>query len=112
ADSLVGIDWMLSSVRDAPIRTPNGSRFEIKDDGTFATTVGCNQMGGKAKLASNDLTFGSVAATQMACEASLMDLEIAYGLALSATRSYRIDGSGLAFLDGAGNVVATFTRRT
>jgi heat shock protein HslJ len=110
AAGLFGGKWLVESVRG--VRTFDKFRTElsISKDGKLGTTVGCNRMVGKAKIDGDRLTVGRLASTRKACPPPLMELEGRYAAALGATRSFRIEGRLLKFVDGAGHNQIVFTR--
>lgn len=106
------VEWTLSELGGAPIRTAEGGRpptlllagAELRATGH----AGCNRMTGTYESAGETLRFGAMATTRMYCPA--MDLEQRYLAALGATRSYRVSEGSLELLDGGGTVVAKFSR--
>ena len=110
AAGLFGQKWLVESVRG--VRTFDKFRTEllISKDGSVSTTVGCNRMFGKATIDGDRLTVGQLASTRKACGPPLMELEGRYAAALGTTRSFRIEGRLLKFVDGAGNNQIIFRR--
>jgi len=110
AAGLFGQKWLVESVRG--VRTFDKLRTEllISKDGNVSTTVGCNRMSGKAMIDGDRLTVGQLASTRKACRPPLMELEGRYAAALGTTRSFRIEGRLLKFVDGAGNNQIIFRR--
>lgn len=69
---------------------------------------GVNIFSGGYDSTENRLRMSHMASTRRAGSPELMKLETAYLKALSATRSYRVDGDMLEFLNVHGQVVARF----
>lgn len=109
ADALIGPTWRIDTVNGAVVSDPSKAKLVVDANGRVSTTVGCNQMSGMATIAGASLSFGPFASTRMACEPALMELEQRYGVALAATRAFKIDGKMLKFTDGAGRELITFT---
>ena len=72
---------------------------------------GVNIFSGAYDVTGSRLRMSRMASTRRAGSAELMKLETAYLKALSATRSYRVDGDVLELLDVHGQVVARFEAR-
>ncbi len=71
---------------------------------------GCNNLTGGYKLNGAEITFGSIAATQMACIQG-MDTEEALFKALDKVRTWKIFGEHLELYDAGGNMLARFEAR-
>ena len=107
--SLVG-KWRIETVRGAEAFDPSKTMFEVSPDGRVATTVGCNRIAGAPSVAGDHITFGAMAATRMACPPPLDQLEAKYLAALTAARSWRIEGPTLTLLDERGEAAVTLKR--
>lgn len=68
---------------------------------------GCNRVMGGFKLDGDKLRFGHLASTMMACPTG-MEQEQQFLQSLDKVERYRISGSHLELLDGAGTVIARF----
>jgi len=66
-----------------------------------AATAGSNRMVGSYRLEGENLTFGQLASTMMACPPPLGAREEALAGALAATRSHAMAGSALVLYDAA-----------
>jgi heat shock protein HslJ len=67
---------------------------------------GCNTFrGGIAKITENELIFGNLASTMMACGDQENRLERLMGELLSATKSYKIENRNLSLMDGEGRIL-------
>jgi heat shock protein HslJ len=106
---LNGTSWTLTHIQGKPVLTDTQPDIRF-DNGQASGAGSCNGFGGDYTVSGNKLTFGALMSTMMACmPQEVMDQEQAYFSALSATASYRVDGSRLTLLDAAGNVLAEFT---
>ncbi len=97
--------------------TVNGARVEVADsarephiilhtaDLRASGSGGCNRLSGPFTLAGEQLAFGAIMMTKMACTEG-MAVEQAFTAALGATRSYRIDGQVLELLGETGSTLA------
>jgi copper homeostasis protein (lipoprotein) len=71
---------------------------------------GCNRLAGSYELDGAKLTFGKIAATQMAC-AQGMDTERSFLDALTQVKTWKIVGKHLELLGASGNLLARFESR-
>ena len=99
--------WLAEDIRGGGVIDNLQSVLEITADGVVSGSGGCNRMRGQATISGTRLTFGPIAATQMACPPAVMDQEGKFLSALEAVRSFRIDPQQhkLFLLDAAGQTV-------
>jgi heat shock protein HslJ len=71
---------------------------------------GCNRLTASYQLSGEQLTFGQMAGTMMACPDG-MDTEKAFLAALSQAKRAKITRQHLELFDASGNVVARFEAR-
>ena len=102
---LVGTHFVLESIVDGDTvsSVPAGveATFEISGDGTVELALGCNTGGGTAEIGDGTLTFGTIVATEMACEEPAMQVEAAILDLLSGEVTYQIDAGRLSMRKGA-----------
>src|SRR5689334_9616410 len=71
ANSIVGT-WELVSYGPASSQTPvsiyANTMVDFSSDGEVSGNVGCNSFGGDYKVKGDEITFGSIISTLMACE--------------------------------------------
>jgi heat shock protein HslJ len=80
------------------------------DSSRVSGNLGCNRTSGPFTMQGNELRFGALISTRMACaDDALNRQEAALGGALQATDRYRIRGDSLDLLRGNA-VVAAFVR--
>lgn len=77
-------------------------QIELTEDGAFAGTDGCNQIGGTWEADGSALTFGPVRSTMMFCD-GVDDW-------LSGMSSATIDATTMTVLDEGGTEIGTLTR--
>lgn len=80
------------------------------ETGRVIGSGGCNLMTGSYTLAGDQITFGQIAATMMAC-AEGMDVEREFHQALRQVASWRIEGETLELFDAGGVSIAQFESR-
>ena len=109
--SLEGTEWTLVELEEAPV--PEGVQATLVLDGAekqASGSGGCNHFSGPYRLQGGSLTFGNLAATEMACAGPGMEVEGAYFRTLGRVGGYRLTGDGLQLLAEEG-VVARFRSR-
>jgi heat shock protein HslJ len=110
ATPLRGTYWMLSEVHGKPVApASNNPAFLYFDaDGhTYSGSSGCNRVTGKFQLSGDSLQLLGGAQTMMACPEPLMTQEKEFNQALTATGSYKINGSVLELYERK-KIVAKF----
>lgn len=103
AASLEGTTWVLdaASMGELMDPVPADARVDLTfEDDQAGGTSGCNSYRGEYTVDGDSLSFGPLAATQMACEQPLMDLEAAYLAALADVSGFEVDAGGDLILTG------------
>ena len=114
AASLEPGDWRLLAVGQAGAQPSDQARrpwlrFDV-DSGRVSGNLGCNRTAGPFTTRNDELRFGALMSTRMACaDDALNRQESAVAGALQATDHYRLRADTLDLLQGA-NVLATFVR--
>lgn len=114
ADSLIIADvmWRLTQLDGVAIENASGGQtpsLQINADGGTLRAMGnsgCNRFAGPVSQNGNQIRFGALAATKMACPA--MQLESRYFAALQAARTFRMTSRQLDLMAGD-RVVARFS---
>ncbi|MGO4534679.1 META domain-containing protein [Leifsonia sp. 2MCAF36] len=76
--------------------------LDIQNDGTFSGTDGCNRLSGQGQIDGDQITFGAIASTLMACEG--------VDTWLSKAATGKASGSTMTILDKAGSTIGTLKR--
>jgi heat shock protein HslJ len=76
--------------------------LDIQNDGTFAGSDGCNTLSGKGLIDGDEITFGAISSTLMACE------NVDAWLSKAATGN--VNGSTMTVLDDGGSTIGTLKR--
>ncbi len=111
---LEGTSWELTSLAGSEgsltsLPTPITARFE---GGSVSGSGGCNSYHGSHQLDGGDLTIGSVASTQMACDPDVSAHESAYLAALEKVQFYRIEGDSLSLVSEDEEDLLTYAAST
>ncbi len=88
--TLVGSRWQLVSFGDEPTVTDSIVTLNFGEDARVFGSAGCNNYGGPYTFNNNDITFGMLISTMMACQEDITAQEIAFFAALDAATSYEI----------------------
>ena len=104
--------WRLEHVKGASGFDASITSMELRADGGFGSTVGCNRIVGKPKIEGEKVSFGALASTRMACIGPIAEVETKYLAALNAARSFHVNGEWLTLLDESGDELAVFARVT
>lgn len=90
---------------------PGEPEAHIRFDGEKKQASGyssVNNFNGRYEVSGPTLRVGPLAATRRAGPPEAMEMELAFFIALDATRSYRISGQSLELLDAGGKALARF----
>ena len=108
-DSLAGTSWMLVSygsprATSTPVRE---ATIKFDDSGTVSGTTGCNSYGGEYEVDDDSVSFGPIAATEMACldPPGIMEQESNFLRILSAVTEYELEGNDLTLTGPGGELV-------
>ena len=110
--SLTGTSWKLTSY--GPVfgqvpAVPNvDTSLTFGTDGKISGKLGCNSMGGDYTVASGNITFKNVFATEMACPDPQMAQESIAFMVLQNMTTFKIDGNTLTINSTDGKYTLTF----
>jgi heat shock protein HslJ len=118
---LFGVEWQLVELKGQPAPLGNGGRpgtlLLAEGEGRASGFAGCNRFSGTFTVTGDQLQFGPLMMTKMACSEG-MDLEASYPAALDGSSGFRVTvrigvssatAADLELLSGT-EVVARFTR--
>jgi heat shock protein HslJ len=112
APGLTGVTWKLVSYGPPDQLTAAAPNVETSlvfgEDGKVSGSMGCNQFGGSYETKGDQISFGPLAATLMACPEPAMSQETAVLAILSGTVTYKLDGNSLT-LTGQDGSLANFS---
>ncbi|WP_332697020.1 YbaY family lipoprotein [Bosea sp. (in: a-proteobacteria)] len=101
--------WLLEDLRKTGVIDRLQTVLEIAPDGKVSGSGGCNRMSGSARIVGSQISFGPVAATQMACTPAAMNQEQRFFAGLREVRRWRTDPARgkLTLLDARGRPLMT-----
>ncbi len=110
ADNFLG-DWLVEDISGRGVIDTLQSTLTFDANGRVYGMGGCNRFTGAIKSSANGLSFGPLAATQMACPPAIADQESRYFAALTAVRSARVEGAFLILRAADGAPLVKLTRK-
>ena len=111
AATITGVTWTLVEVDGTtvdPAQTTRPATLLLAEDGRASGSAGCNQFGGPYTLTVDEIRFGAIAMTRMACPGR-MDVETAYAAIFETARTWRVRDDILELM-ADGRVLARFRR--
>jgi heat shock protein HslJ len=102
--ALGGTEWALVELAGAPVELgedePRPYLVLDLEESRVAGSTGCNRFTGTLALSEEELRFGPLATTRMACAEDVMAREAAFLEALGMVTTYDLEGRSLTFLGG------------
>nr|WP_272213693.1 META domain-containing protein [Marinicella sp. W31]MDC2879647.1 META domain-containing protein [Marinicella sp. W31] len=103
---LAGAEWSVSAIGSETLAEPGSVTIEISADGRISGSAGCNRYMGAIRLGGEGgLEIGPLAATTMACDAPLVQLERQFFAAIGTVDSFDIGDDGKLLLTADGETV-------
>ncbi len=115
SSELYGTGWVVTKLNGQPLITANEARnipsLQLdKKTKRFAGADGCNRITGTYTINKNQLSFGPIASTLMACiDSNNNELSRNYTDALKKVASYKLEEKALFLLDSYGNPIIELT---
>ena len=114
SNSIVGA-WELVSYGSASSQTPvsiyTNTLVDFSSQGELTGNVGCNSFGGDYKVKADEITFGAIISTMMACEDPINTQEASVLKTFTKTATYTLDGNTLTITAGDGDSVVILKRK-
>ena len=109
--NLKDTNWKLESYGPTSNPTPaaKGVETSIKfgSDGTVGGSFGCNSFGGEYTMKGNQISFGAMMMTEMACDEPRMSQESISISILSGSVDFKLVGDKLTIVNGKNQLVLT-----
>jgi putative lipoprotein len=107
--SIYGANWLVEDIDGGGVIDMARSTMILTPSGAVSGSGGCNGFQGSAVISNQEVKFGPMAMTRKMCPPALMDQEAKYMKALSAARTFKIEGAFLRFYDRSGKPVLRLT---
>jgi len=104
--ALVG-SWTIDKIGENRTAPEAPAVIVFGADGSLSGTAGCNRMMGHITATEQDLSFGPVAGTRMACPGVRMTQETAVFTAFDQVKTWSLQKGNLLLVDAQGNTVLT-----
>ncbi|MCI0632882.1 MAG: META domain-containing protein [Actinobacteria bacterium] len=80
------------------------------DGSTMSGVSGCNRYNASYEANGNEISFGPIAGTKMACPEPEMSVETRYLELLATVATFEVDGRSMSMSDGDGTPILQFAR--
>jgi len=104
-------NWLVEDISGRGVIDTLQSTLSFDANGRVYGMGGCNRFTGAIKSSGDGLSFGPLAATQMACPPAIADQESRYFSALAAVRKARVEGAFLILSAADGTQLVKLTRK-
>jgi heat shock protein HslJ len=104
-------DWLVEDISGRGVIDTLQSTLSFDANGRVYGMGGCNRFTGAIKSSADGLSFGPLAATQMACPPAIADQESRYFAALAAVRKVGVEGAFLILSAADGTQLLKLTRK-
>jgi putative lipoprotein len=102
ASALAGTTWRAKTIMGRPVIDSAPSTITFEAGGRVSGRGRCNRYFGTSTIAGEQLSFGAMGATRMACAPALMDQEARFFEALGSAGRWTIGADGLLLIYSAG----------
>jgi len=80
------------------------------DGSTISGVSGCNRYNAAYEASGDEISFGPIAGTQMACPEPEMSVEARYVQLLESVATFEVEGRAMSMADGEGTPVLQFSQ--
>lgn len=106
-DLLIGSEWQIVAVAGEPVPADVTVTIEFSDTGAVYGSSGCNRYSGAYELTGENLLFGQLASTRMACAGTQMQIEDRVHKSFAEITAFDINNQGeLQLLLQSGGIIA------
>jgi heat shock protein HslJ len=111
-EALEGVSWILTQfvAEDGSTEIVDVGVDAEFDGSTISGVSGCNQYNASYEASGNEISFGPIAGTQMACPEREMETEARYLQLLESVATFEVEGRAMSMADGGGTPVLQFSQ--
>ena len=111
-EALEGRSWVLTQfvAEDGSTQIVDVGVDAEFDGSTISGVSGCNQYNATYEASGNEISFGPIAGTQMACPEPQMSVETRYLQLLESAATFEVEGRAMSMADGEGTPVLQFSQ--
>ncbi len=111
-ESLEGQTWVLTQfvAEDGSTEIVQVGVDAEFDGSTVSGVSGCNQYNANYEASGNEISFGPIAGTEMACPEPQMSVETRYLELLATIATFEVEGRAMSMADGEGTPVLQFSQ--
>jgi putative lipoprotein len=99
---LTGTTWRAETIMGRPVIDSSDSTITFEADGRVHGRGGCNRYFGAATIGGEQVSFGPIGSTKMACAPALMDQEARFFQILESAVRWSVDEHGMLLIHSAG----------
>ena len=99
---LAGTTWRAETIMGRPVIDSAASTITFQADGRVHGHGGCNRYFGSVTIAGEQVSFGPLGSTKMACAPALMDQEARFFQALESAERWSLHEQGQLLIHSAG----------
>ena len=111
-EALEGESWILTQfvAEDGSTEIVDVGVDAEFDGSQISGTSGCNRYNASYEASGNEISFGPIAGTQMACPEPQMTVEARYLQLLESVATFEVEGRAMSMADGEGTPVLQFSQ--
>ena len=111
-EALEGVSWILTQfvAEDGSTQIVDVGVSAEFDGSTISGVSGCNRYNASYEASGDEISFGPIAGTQMACPEPQMSVETRYVQLLESVATFEVEGRAMSMTDGEGTPVLQFSQ--
>lgn len=112
-ERIEGGTWLVEDIQSRGVMDYLQTTLQVANDGGVSGFGGCNRYFGDAEIDGDQIRFGALGSTRMACPEAVMDQESRFFAALELVRRWRVEPTGLLhLLDNDGDTIVRLSRQS
>ncbi len=111
-ERIEGGTWLVEDIQSRGVMDYLQTTLQVSNGGGVSGFGGCNRYFGDAEIDGEEIRFGALGSTRMACPEAVMDQESRFFAALELVRRWRVEPTGLLhLLDSEGATIIRLSRQ-